>query len=521
MAGLFGKLKRVGTTPQKFQFTLCLEEFRLTKNISDLCPNDQGLEDLMVMFIWKRGPRSAASKPVMVGDPTICRMVSWKEQQLNLICTLYQDSKKGAFLDKKSEISFRVFCKGGENDPREIAQATLNLGKYAGIDTTVTDETEVKKTKDRGAKIKFTLSSKWIKELGGDEDSASVAEQEDDDESFDEKESHSHTGESRGTSKSVTSDSATPATESTPAVAAADSDDAPPLVHASVTSPEAKSASHQDKGGKNHILEAELKDLQKQKEKLEKANKDLKHKLQKKEEEFIALGSIRGERDLALGKVSKLQDEIKQLQNDMKKAPNTGQMSELKSQADELRDKYDALLVEKRAIEEKANELHLEAEKNENEIAKMKEQIDELTENDKENKEDLNALVEEVKKLRVELTAKQNETDTYKAKHKETETSLQEAQQKIATYEEQLKNLDEFKSTLEGQKDKAEKQREKAVRELEKLQAIVGEWEVKLVNLKVELVNTVDKLNTQEVENLHLKESLSKLMNLTAGKKKK
>jgi chromosome segregation ATPase len=129
--------------------------------------------------------------------------------------------------------------------------------------------------------------------------------------------------------------------------------------------------------------------------------------------------------------------------------------------------------------------------------------------------------VEEVKKLRIELGERTTELQSKKDTLTKLQAAHEEATQKVIKYEEQLKNVDEFKVNLEAQRDKAEKQKDKSIRELERLQAVVGEWEVKLVNLKVELVNTVDKLNTQEIENLHLKESLDKLMSLTSGKKKK
>jgi hypothetical protein len=96
------------------------------------------------------------------------------DQQLNLMCTLYQDPKKGTFSEKTSTITIRTAAK-------EIGVATIDLAKFANAQNGVDDDAELKKCKDKHATLKFSLYSKLIS--GENHESASIVEADDDEES--------------------------------------------------------------------------------------------------------------------------------------------------------------------------------------------------------------------------------------------------------------------------------------------------------------------------------------------------
>jgi DNA repair exonuclease SbcCD ATPase subunit len=502
MPGLFDKIKRVGTTPQKFQFTICVKEISFSKTLSDVCGSDIALEDLSLIYIWKRGPRSAISKPRTCEDPVITKKFSGlDDQHLNLMCTLYQDSKKGSFVEKTSTITLRAASK---EFAKEIGVATIDLAKYAGVEHTAEDEVEISKCKDKHAKLKFSLSSKWIKELSGIEhDSASIAEAEDDEES--------EQREEKDLSNSKHIDRKGSASASKSASPAKAQDGANNHVESPLKSDLTPTVSKKD-DAKVAMLQAEMQDLVKNKEKLEKANKDLKAKLQKKEEEFISLGAVQGERDLALNRAAKLQEEVKSLNAELKKAQSHSG-GDHKGKSDDWKVKYDQLLEETNRKEE----AYMKAEsENKKTISKLEDEVSRMTEDEQDYKNDISTLVEEVKKLREELNTKNaelNSQNSFKSK-------LEAKEQELSKLKALFSSSEESRKAIEAEKLHTEKQRDRCKADLERIQIVLGDWEIKMVNLKVELVNAVDKWNTLEMDNIHLKESVERYANAVASKKK-
>jgi hypothetical protein len=157
---VFRALKRAGTHPQRYQFTITVTALEFSKAISELIPAGADLTDAKVSFLWKRGPRSVASKTMQIigGEQ---KAFSWEGQHYSLMCTLYQEKDK--FQDKEASIRIRVHL---GSDEKVIGGATMNLAKYVNSnEQPVLDQIPLEKCKDKSAVLKFSIVPKWISQV--------------------------------------------------------------------------------------------------------------------------------------------------------------------------------------------------------------------------------------------------------------------------------------------------------------------------------------------------------------------
>jgi predicted nucleic acid-binding Zn-ribbon protein len=341
---LFSAMKRVGTHPHKFQFTLTVASVEFSKPVDDIVQHalgkDVALTNAQVSYLWKRGPRSASSGPQPLPASGGMALSGWGSPQ-TLMCTLYQDSKSGSYQDKESKINFRVGT-GSTDGLKVFGVAKLNLGKYAGIENTFEDVVPLTKCKDKQAKVRFNIHAKWLKEVSAEEDSPSVAEGGDSD-SFSDPEEKT---EDRKAEAAASSDEKAPSPDVVVAAEhRASTSPAPPAAAAAASKPAKDDP-------RITILIAERDDLLKQKEKMEKLINATKVKLQKKEEEAANAATLKGERDIAVSKVNKLTDELKHLQHSSKELESKMQqvMDKLEKDVEELTEKNSALSSEKAAL---------------------------------------------------------------------------------------------------------------------------------------------------------------------------
>ncbi len=143
-------LGRIGTTPMKFQFEMTLEECTLSA---------AGPPSISVK--WTRGPRTVQSTEA----PGTSGKYKWdpaSSKPLTIMSTLFKDSSSGKFQSKPSAITV-VQTSGSKK--RDIAVVEVDLAQFASIDSKFSLELRLTKCVDRNAKIKFTVQSRWLKEL--------------------------------------------------------------------------------------------------------------------------------------------------------------------------------------------------------------------------------------------------------------------------------------------------------------------------------------------------------------------
>jgi hypothetical protein len=146
---VFKAIKRVGSVPHKFTFTLQVVALEFSRPITS-SSGGGGL-----VFLWKRGPRSTLSKPIAANAQD--RKYSWKDQQYSLVCTLYKQDDQ--FLDKEATIRFRL-------DDKDIGIVQMNISKYAtAIDQPVEELLFLEKCKDKAATVQILVQAKWIQQV--------------------------------------------------------------------------------------------------------------------------------------------------------------------------------------------------------------------------------------------------------------------------------------------------------------------------------------------------------------------
>jgi hypothetical protein len=169
MKGVFKALKRVGTHPQRYQFTITVSALELSKPIGEILPTNFDFSQATISYLWKRGPRSAASKPIPISGGAEQKVFSWEGQSYPLMCTLYQDKDK--FQDKEATVRIRVHS-GTQEEEKVIGAIRMNLARYVNSnEQPIQDQIQLAKCRDKSAMIRFSLIPKWIKEVNPEYDS--------------------------------------------------------------------------------------------------------------------------------------------------------------------------------------------------------------------------------------------------------------------------------------------------------------------------------------------------------------
>ena len=517
MSRLISAIRRVGTQALKFQFSLTVIGVRFSRPLKDWTDGVE-LKEAGINFVWSRGPRSASSKPLSAQEDQL--EYGWEDQELVLMCTLYEDpKKKGSYQPKTSKIVVKLVPKSG-GSPSVLGSIEFDISKYAGEDREEEDMLVLDKCRDKDTKLFVRFKSKWLKGIDGDEDAPSVIDKDRSDEEL-----------SAVKTAAVPDAPASPATpgmpESTTEVASSTSsvEESPPLASA------AAPAAEESKSTEKHVVKSavgsvllmkpvastgptaefmklrrdyealqnrlssittERDDYKTHLDKSEKVNKELTKKLAKRDEEVSSLPAFKSEKDAALHKVSKLEDQVKELTQKVKTLEKRGghDVEALEKERADWMSKYERAVQSKFELEEKLNRALSEVE-------------------DKE--EALKQVTVELEACNLALKRKQNDVEESQARVHNLLSELEEAKHACESYSNSLKKSEVcLKETLE-KLAKAEKARDKTERDVEKLRQLVGEMEVKLVNVKVDLVNAVDRCNALELDNMKFIHELEQL----------
>jgi len=129
-----------------------------------------------IILVWKRGYRRTATEPFEVTeelssiDGSLTRTAT-TVQDLAQICTMFKNSRSGAFESKVATFTLR-------SEDKKLATATIDLSAYATPDMT-SNPVELSLL-DGAAILKFTLASHWLKNMpgskndSGDDDASSM-----------------------------------------------------------------------------------------------------------------------------------------------------------------------------------------------------------------------------------------------------------------------------------------------------------------------------------------------------------
>eukprot|EP00966_Prymnesium_polylepis_P304944 7045569-Prymnesium_polylepis.1 len=157
----FGR-PHIGKVPMKFYFR--------AQEISVVLP---GLDVTgKLVLTWKRGPRRTTTEPFPVKeklnqvDGSLVRSAT-TSQDLALICTMFKNSKSGAFESKRvrpahaqsAAFTLKEELDGGEE--RKLGSVTIDLSSYATPEVS-SDAVELSFCEGK-VLLKFQLSSHWLK----------------------------------------------------------------------------------------------------------------------------------------------------------------------------------------------------------------------------------------------------------------------------------------------------------------------------------------------------------------------
>ena len=156
----------IGKIPMKFYFR--------AQEIAVMLPGMDITGKLVLT--WKRGPRRTTTEPFAVKEKldningSLVRSASTM-QDLALICTMFKNSKSGAFEPKSAAFTLKEEMEGGSE--RKLGSVTIDLSSYATPEVS-SDAVELSFC-DGKIILKMKLSSHWLKHMkGGDDDDESI-----------------------------------------------------------------------------------------------------------------------------------------------------------------------------------------------------------------------------------------------------------------------------------------------------------------------------------------------------------
>jgi chromosome segregation ATPase len=194
----------------------------------------------------------------------------------------------------------------------------------------------------------------------------------------------------------------------------------------------------------------------------------------KKEEELVSLSNLRGERDMAVSKASKLQDELKKTQLDLKKTlaaldhDHKLAASTISQEVVDCRNKIDSL---ERELEETREDLH----RKNTELNTCRDELEKRKSELEDNLSDVESLAGEVRRMRLEII--------------ELSSSLEKTTARVQALEVENKEVLDEKVRLISENGIITKERDKLSRDLERAQTFVAETEIIQDDLALRLEN--------------------------------
>ena len=79
-------------------------------------------------LVWKRGDKVASSRELGKAEPMVF------DESLSLVCTMYRDPALGSYAEKEASFALHMTGPRAGSSTRQLARATLDLSKFAGIE---------------------------------------------------------------------------------------------------------------------------------------------------------------------------------------------------------------------------------------------------------------------------------------------------------------------------------------------------------------------------------------------------
>jgi hypothetical protein len=112
---------RPGTGSFKYHFNVHVHDVVLREGM--LVP-----EGAKFRLVWKRGDKVASSRELAQASPMMF------DESLSLVCTMYRDPALGAYAEKEAAFALHMTGPRAGSTTRQLARATLDLSKWAGIE---------------------------------------------------------------------------------------------------------------------------------------------------------------------------------------------------------------------------------------------------------------------------------------------------------------------------------------------------------------------------------------------------
>ena len=112
---------RPGTGSFKYHFNVHVHDVVLREGM--VVP-----EGAKFRLVWKRGDKVASSREIAQASPMVF------DESLSLVCTMYRDPAVGAYAEKEAAFALHMTGPRAGSATRQLARATLDLSKWAGIE---------------------------------------------------------------------------------------------------------------------------------------------------------------------------------------------------------------------------------------------------------------------------------------------------------------------------------------------------------------------------------------------------
>ena len=142
---------RPGTGSFKYHFNVHVHDVVLREGM--VVP-----EGAKFRLVWKRGDKVASSREIAQASPMVF------DESLSLVCTMYRDPAVGAYAEKEAAFALHMTGPRAGSATRQLARATLDLSKWAGIEA-ISEELKLVLLHDGVpvGDVRLTLSSRWLK----------------------------------------------------------------------------------------------------------------------------------------------------------------------------------------------------------------------------------------------------------------------------------------------------------------------------------------------------------------------
>jgi chromosome segregation ATPase len=251
-------------------------------------------------------------------------------------------------------------------------------------------------------------------------------------------------------------------------------------------------------------------DLKSKNETIDELNKDLATYSEKIEKLYLKaseLASLKVDLDSSTQKNQQLSEELERqrLNYEIELGQHRNSYEKLMLEKDSWKDKFDAESSIRIQNAEKIVELTHLLDHLRQELETAKAEAERFREESSESHAECLALQKAYAQLKEELLFAGAELNQAQENNRISQITILQINQQIASLSQEKQEFQSELNKIEEKRINAERKKDAANKELERIQGMLGKMEVELVNSKIELVNTSDRMNSLEFENLQLK----------------